>query len=42
MAQRVPLTEAEKQLIPMQKAQSLSLKQIAKGLDCSAETVRKW
>lgn len=42
MAQRVPLTEAEKQLIQMQKAQGLSLKQIAKGLDCSVETVRKW
>lgn len=42
MARRVPLTEAEKQLIQNQKEQGMSLKQIAKEMDCSFETTRKW
>lgn len=42
MMTRGPLTEAEKQLIPVRKGQGATLRQIATELTCSFETVRKW
>jgi transposase len=42
MTQRAPLTEAEKQIIPKNKASGMSLKEISIQLCCSHETVRKW
>ena len=42
MATRVPLTEAEKQYIYNRKKEGATLKQIARELNCSPETARKW
>jgi transposase InsO family protein len=42
MAQRVPLTEAEKETISEKKASGDSLRQIGEELQCSTMTVRKW
>ena len=42
MAQRAPLTQAEKQVIGEKKAAGESLRQISGELGCSIETVRKW
>ncbi len=42
MAQRVPLTQAEKERIVEKKAAGLNLRQISEILQCSFETVRKW
>ena len=42
MAQRVPLTEAEKEMISEKKATGDSLRQIGEELRCSTMTVRKW
>ena len=42
MATRAPLTEAEKQYIYQRRQGGTSLKQIARELDCSWETARKW
>ena len=42
MTQRAPLTEAEKQIIPKNKASGMSLKEISIQLCCSHQTVRKW
>lgn len=40
MAQRAPLTQAEKQLIVEKKAAGMSLRQISEILQCSFETVK--
>lgn len=42
MAQRAPLTQAEKQMISQKKATGESLVEISRALHCSSETVRKW
>jgi transposase InsO family protein len=42
MAQRAPLTRAEKEQISRKKAAGMSLRQIGEELQCSIETVRKW
>lgn len=42
MAHRVPLTQAEKEFIHLQKMAGASLAQIAHGLACSPATTRKW
>lgn len=42
MTHRVPLSEAEKELILQRKGQGKSLQQIAHELQCSPETTRKW
>lgn len=42
MAQRTPLTEAEKKYIWQRKEGGVSLRQIAQELGCSTETTRKW
>ena len=42
MTQRVPLSEAEKQLILQRKGEGKSLRQVANELRCSPETTRKW
>jgi hypothetical protein len=42
MAQRAPLTQAEKQMIHQKKATGVSLRRISVELQCSLETVRKW
>lgn len=42
MAQRAPLTQAEKQLIVEKKTAGMNLRQISEMLQCSIETVRKW
>ncbi len=42
MAQRAPITQAEKQVIRERKAAGESLRQISGELGCSIETVRKW
>jgi transposase-like protein len=42
MAQRAPITQAEKQVISERKAAGESLRQISGELGCSIETVRKW
>jgi transposase-like protein len=42
MAQRAPLTQAEKQIIPEKKDAGVSLQQISVELQCSFQTVRKW
>lgn len=42
MAQRKPLTQAEKEYICQRKASGVSLLQIAQELQCSTETTRKW
>jgi len=42
MAQRAPLTEAEKQMISQKKGAGESLVQISREMQCSYETVRKW
>ena len=42
MANRAPITQAEKQTIQERKITGESLGQISEDLDCSVETVRKW
>ena len=42
MAQRTPLTKAEKESICQGKKEGESLRQIAQELQCSTETARKW
>ena len=42
MANRAPITLAEKQYIQEHKAAGESLRQISEDLHCSIETVRKW
>lgn len=42
MAQRAPLTQAEREYICQRKANGVSLVRIAQELCCSAETTRKW
>jgi hypothetical protein len=42
MAQRVPLAQAEKQIIHEKKAAGMSLREISVELQCSTETARKW
>ena len=42
MAQRAPLTQAEKQMISQKKATGESLVEISRAMHCSYETVRKW
>jgi len=42
MAQRAPLSEAEKELISEKKKAGMSLHEIGQELACSFETVRKW
>lgn len=42
MAQRSPLTQAEKQAIYEKKTAGMSLRQIGVELGCSIETARKW
>lgn len=42
MAQRTPLTKAEKEYIGQRKKGGESLRQIAQELHCSNETTRKW
>jgi len=42
MAKRIPLSEAEKELISEKKNAGMSLRQISQELYCSFETVRKW
>lgn len=42
MAQRAPITEAEKQFICKKKSAGKSLRQISQELACSFETARKW
>ena len=42
MAQRAPITQAEKQIIVEKKAAGVSLWQIGVELQCSFQTVRKW
>ena len=42
MAQRAPITQAEKQMISQQKAAGESLVEISRAMHCSYETVRKW
>jgi transposase InsO family protein len=42
MAQRAPLTQAEKDQIVEKKAAGINLRQISEILACSFETVRKW
>jgi transposase InsO family protein len=42
MAQRTPLTQAEKKIIGEKKTGGMSLLQISTELQCSPETVRKW
>ena len=42
MAQRAPITQAEKQLMSQKKAAGESLMQISVEMQCSYEAVRKW
>ena len=42
MTHRVPMSEAEKQLIRLRKEQGIPLRQIAEELVCAYETARKW
>jgi transposase InsO family protein len=42
MANRAPITQAEKQYIQERKITGESLRQISEDLHCSIETVRKW
>jgi len=42
MAQRAPITQAEKQMICQKKATGESLVEISRAMHCSFQTVRKW